>query len=67
MRPPLSACVHVCVSQSYLEQPVLVAVLAQPHSAARGELHLGGVDNPLVNPANDKSEKERWVTTTARP
>lgn len=41
----------------YLEQAMLVTVLAQPHSTSRGDLHLRGVYQPLVNPAKSKSEE----------
>jgi len=54
-------CVRAGVRRAYLEQAVLVAVLAEPHSAARGELHLRRVYDPLVNPANDKSEGSAWL------
>lgn len=45
----------------YLEQAVLVTVLAQPHSTAWGELHLRGVYHTLINPANNKSEENVWL------
>lgn len=49
--------VSVCAAflESYLEQAMLVAVLAQPDSTAWGELHLRKVYHPLVDPAKNKS------------
>lgn len=49
--------VRVCVCVCYLEQAMLVTVLAQPYSTARGDLHLRGVYHPLVNPAKSKSKE----------
>lgn len=56
-------CECVCASsvESYLEQAMFVAVLAEPHSTAWGELHLRGVYHPLINPADDKSEENVWL------
>ena len=66
-RQRVCVCVCVCVCvyassvESYLEQAMFVAVLAEPHSTAWGELHLWGVYHPLINPADDKSEENVWL------
>ena len=54
----------MCVCVRYLEQAMLVTVLAQPHSTAQGELHLRGVYHPLINPANDKSGENVYDNDT---
>ena len=52
--------------ESYLEQAVLVAVLAEPHSTARGDLHLGGVYHPLINPVKQQIRRECLVMITTQ-